>query len=86
MDSFLLMKPPWQYKTMDHNMLALVSREDNNSLILGWTMVGGHTDIAMHIQNAEPVTDNIIFSVIYDIYHTENMHTTLRHYYTVPTV
>ena len=44
---------------------ALVSREDNNSLILGWTMVGGHTDIAMHIQNAEPITDNIIFSVIY---------------------
>ena len=28
-------------------------------------MVGGHTDIAMHIQNAEPITDNIIFSVIY---------------------
>ena len=23
-------------------------------------MVGGHTDIALHIANAEPITDNII--------------------------
>ena len=28
-------------------------------------MVGGHTDIALHIANAEPITDNIIFCVIY---------------------
>ena len=64
-------------------MLALVSREDNNSLILGWAMVGGHTDIALHIlgvANAEPITDNIILC---DILYA-NMHTTLRHHYTVP--
>ena len=35
--------------------------------------------IAMHIQSAEPITDSIIFSVIYIC---ANMHTTLRYYYT----